>query len=202
VTKVIATVAVGVASLGLVAQPATAANNRDHRSGTTQTTLKPADEADAEAAYKDARTGRVGVRYRFAGLQIVVTAIEASTKDAAVPRFSIAVRTENRSTRGLHNPEAVIACKNTKKEGNWYAESTWEPQARLRPKTFADGTLVLGYPSESYQVPVASCRRPVLRFNRGGVYRGDFPPAIQFAIPSDVLSNAEQASERPSGLGT
>jgi hypothetical protein len=205
VTKALATIALGAVGMALVIQPAlsrtataTAASARqdDRQLATTPTTLKPADKAESEAAYRAARSGKLGTRYKFEGMQLVVTAIEASTKDGAVPRFAITVRTENRTGRTLRNPQGVIACKNTADEGTWYAESTWMPNARLRAKTFSEGTLVLGYPSVRYGEPVASCRRPVVRFSPTGVYSGEFPPAIQLAIPARVGSAANGAPVR------
>src|SRR5437762_3318308 len=99
-----ASVTVLAACLGSICMPASAL-------ASLRLGLQPADEAKAKAAYRVARTGRPGVRYDFSRLQLVVKSIEASTKDAGLPRFSITVRAENRSTRALTNLEGVIACQ-------------------------------------------------------------------------------------------
>jgi len=144
-----------------------------------------------------ARTGVIGERVQFGGIDVVVSDITSFERGTdGVPRVRAVVRAENLGDVERNNPEVGLTCDESPNSGGWLRGSTWEAGSVLPPGVATQGELLIGFPvrPESGLYAVSACTNASLWVRIGGPATGR--QVLEYSIPPEVIT---ESINRPKG---
>ncbi|MFN8052806.1 MAG: hypothetical protein U0Q22_15280 [Acidimicrobiales bacterium] len=124
------------------------------------------DKATPTTAPPVPQPGTVGADVTYGGVTATVVDIAAFDQSPLdVPRIEVTMRAENTSSTAQRNPDVQLLCDESKKVGDWFLGSTWEPNVELPVNAITQGTVIVGFPlkGDNPEYPVVKCSNAKLR---------------------------------------
>jgi hypothetical protein len=142
------------------------------------------------------RTAALGDRVDDFGIEVAVIAVAAyQQSDDGFPRVAVTMRSQSSLDAPWQNPDVTLRCEESSEPGEWYAESTWEPNGILPGGQINEGRLIVAFPPkpDADEYPVPTCTHPAIEVT--GTDRRDRDRQIitRYPVPSSVIDQAIDA---------